>query len=154
MARRKKKIARLALNGISALVILLGFCCFYYTIYFIISFQRDNLISIFISLIASGWMFALGTFFIYLSYKILQGRSFSVIKPMAALLAFFSFTLVCPITKAYTTLSLILGKAMIAEEIVGFTYFLLALAVAVLVYKISVKLLERLVQAAYGPYNT
>ena len=152
MAQLKKNIARLILQGISILGIFFGFVCFLGGISFMIfSIQRDNLSELCFSLIFLAWMWVLGIYLLYPSYKMLRGRSFGVIKSIAALLALMSLNLIDPFVEFFTTTLVSGKKARFIEDIVGCSSFLFFVLVFVLVYKISVKLLERLREAAYGP---
>jgi hypothetical protein len=149
MAQTKKKFARLVLLGISILGVLFGLFCFFFAIDFIFTFERENISYLFFSLII-GWMLILGAFLLYPSYKMLRGRSFDVLKSIAALLALSAFSLIEPLIEFINTL--INREMSIGEQtIVDCGSFLLVLLIVVLVYKISIKLLERLQKAAYGP---
>ena len=139
MAQQKKKIARLVLQGISILGILFGFTSLYLAFVFTFSIQRDN---IFGSLIIPVYGFVLAAFLIYPSYLMLRGKSFGVIKTIAVLLAIIPFGLIGKHIETFTTLD---------SEKKTWSIFLVSVFVFVLVYIISVKLLERLKQAGYGP---
>jgi hypothetical protein len=149
MAQPKKKIAKLVLQGISVLGILFGFFCFFFAIDFIFSIQKDNLFDLCISLLLSAWMLVLGAFFMYPSYKMLRGRSFLVIKSMAALLALSAFSLVERLIEFINTL-INRELSILEQTAVDSSSFLLAVVVFVLVYKICTKLLGKLRIAAYG----
>ncbi|MCP4262848.1 MAG: hypothetical protein GY774_35865 [Planctomycetes bacterium] len=80
----------------------------------------------------------------------LRGRSFVVLKSIAALLALSAFGLIEPLIEFINTL--INREMSIGEQtIVDCGSFLLVLLIVVLVYKVSIKLLNRLQKAAYGP---
>jgi len=147
MAQQKKIIARLVLQGISILGILLGFFCFLRAISLIFSIQRDDLNDIFFSPIFSVIMLVLASFLIYPSYLMLRGKSFAVVKGFSALLALISFILATRFVLFFSTTLDIEKKGRLIEFIV----LLAPLLILVLVYRISVKLLERLKQDAYGP---
>ena len=144
MAEQKKNIARLVLKGISVLGILLGISSFLCGFVMILPPWEDD-VGILPRLIFSATAFVLGAFLMYPSYKMLRGRSFLVIKSMAALLGL----IVSGFCYLLTDVSIV-ETSRIAEEIVGFATFLLAMLVFVLVYKICVKLLGKLRIAAYG----
>ena len=148
MAQPKKNIARLVLQGISILGILLGLGCFCSSIAMIFSFDRKNLYGL---LMFSGIGLVLAAFLIYPSYKMLRGRSFEVLKSIAALLALTSFSFIEPFTDFIRTRLVGENASTVKEAMVDFSSFLLFVLVSVLVYKGSVKLLERLKKAAYGP---
>ncbi len=152
MAQQKKNIARLVLQGISIIGILCGFAFFSSAIVMIFWFPRDNLTQLCILLIMSVWMVILGAFMLYPSYKMLRGRSFGVIKSISALLALMSFSLIEPFNEVLTT-SVTGEMSIVTKSIVNFASFLLFVLFSVLVYKVSVKLLERLKEAAYGHKN-
>jgi len=150
MAQPKKNIARLALQGISILGILLGFSFFLGAIAMIFSFQKDNLTELCFSLFILLWMLVLGAFLMYPSYKMLRGRSFEVIKSISAFLALTSFGFIVPFTENITN-SVTREMSIATKTIVDLASFLLLVLFSVLVYKISMKLLERLRVAAYSP---
>ena len=154
MAQRKKIIARLVLQGISILGILLGFTFFYIAIGMIFLIQRDNLTELCLSLFISVCMFVLAAFLIYPSYLMLRGKSFGVIETIAVLLAWTLPAFVFLLVEAFTTTLDSEKKAWPTEPIVVLVCLLVYLLVLVLVYKISVKLFERLKEAAYGPEKT
>jgi uncharacterized membrane protein (UPF0136 family) len=147
MTQPKKIIARLVLQGISVLGILLGFSCFLSSIAMIFSFDRVNLYS---RIIFSGTGIVLGAFLMYPSYLMLRGKSFTVIKSITALLALSAFCLIDPFTEFIST-SINREMPIVTNTIVDCASFLLFVLVSVLVYKISIKLLDRLIEAAYGP---
>ncbi len=153
MAQQKKDIARLVLQGISILGILFGISCFFFAIDFIFSFPREDLTDLCVVLIMLIWMLVLGAFFLYPSYKMLRGRSFEVLKSMAALLALSAFGLIMPFAEDLTQ-SDSQEMSRILEDIIFFASLALSALAFVLVYKVSVKLLNRLQKAAYGPEIT
>jgi hypothetical protein len=150
MAQSKKNIARLALQVISILGIIWGFMFFYFAINMIFSYPIDNLYGWFM-FSAGGLVF--GAYLLYPSYLMLRGRSFGGLKSIAALLAFFSFILVCRLDTAFTdTLdSETMASSAKKKEIVEFVFYIFSMVAFVLVYKISVKFLERLRIEAYSP---
>jgi hypothetical protein len=150
MAQQKKNIARLVLQGISVLGILFGFCCFLSSFAMISFIQTDDLFGLFLSVFAILWMLALGALFMYPSYKMLRGTSFLVIKSMAALLALTFFGSLMPYAEDITTYFND-GMSIEIKSPVELASFILVVFVSVLVYKVSVKLLEKLKEAAYGP---
>ncbi len=154
MAKLKKDTARLVLEGISILGILFGLTFFYIAIAMIFPIQRDNLTDLFFSLIFSVGGFVLAAFLIYPSYLMLRGRSFRVIKSIAALLALTLSSPIIHLSIAFTKTSDSEKKTWPSEPIVVLLSFLVYVLVFVLVYKISVKLLERLKEAACGPEKT
>ena len=150
MAKQKKNIARLVLQGISVLGILSGIGCFLCAIVLIFPFPREDLIDLFFMFVMSLWMLVLGAFLTYPSYQMLRGRSFLVIKSMAALLALDVFGLLMIHAEDFNTFFF----SNMPIEIKAFAElvpFLLSTFVSVLIYKICKKLLDRLVVAAYGP---
>ncbi len=147
---QKKFIARLVLQGISVLGILLGFYLFLDSIYMIFSIQRDNLSDLCSSLIISVGMLVLAAFLIYSSYLMLRGKSFRVIKAFSALLALMSFSLVVQFGDFFINTD-IEKKSLTIESIVVLASILVSAFVFVLIYTISVILLERLKEATYGP---
>jgi hypothetical protein len=151
MAKQKKNIARLVLQGISVLGILFGCIFFFCGFVMIISIQRGNFANIFGSLIFSGALLALGAFLVYPSYLMLRGRSFNVLKSIAALVALIFSGLVYTLDEVYTN-TLDRGKmSRFIEDIAGFASLIVFVLVFALVYKISIKLLERLKEAAHSP---
>lgn len=153
MAQLKKNIARLVLQGISILGILFGFISFLSGIAIIFSIQRDNLANICGSLIFSGALLVLGAYLIYPSYLMLRGRAFGVIKSIAAFLALIFSGFVNSLVEVYTNTLDSGTMSRFIEDIAGFASMLVFVLVFVLVYSISVKLLERLREAAYGHKN-
>ena len=146
MAQQKKNIARLILQVISILGILFGIGLFSTSIAMIFSFDRENLFG---WLMFSGVGLVLAAFLIYPSYKMLRGKSFEVIKSIAALLALTSFNLI-PFAENLTKSDS--GEmSRITEDIIIFGSLALSWLAFILVYKVSVKLLERLRIAAYAP---
>jgi hypothetical protein len=149
---QKKNIAKLVLQAISILGILLGVSCFLCGFAMLSSIQTDDLILLCITVLGILWMLALGAFLVYPSYKMLRGKSFLVIKSMAALLAltFFGSLMeyVEDSTKYFDDMPIeIRAFADLAP-------FLLVAIISVLIYKICKKLIDRLVEAAYGISNT
>ena len=153
MAQQKMNIARLVLQAISILGILCGFAFFSSAIVMIFWFPRDNLTQLCILLIMSVWMVILGAFMLYPSYKMLRGRSFGVIKSISALLALISFSSVMQFADVFITTLESEKETRFIGIIVNFASFLFSALVFAIVYKVSVKLLERLRIAAYGPKN-
>lgn len=150
MAQLKKNIARLALQGISLLGIIWGLMFFYFAIILFFPYQKVNIYG---WIMFSGGGFVFGSYLIYPSYLMLRGRSFGGLKSIAALLAFFSFILICRLDKAFTTTFDRGTMASSIKEIVDFAFYLFSMLTFVLVYKISVKFLKRLNIAAYGSEN-
>jgi hypothetical protein len=151
MAQQKKIIARLILQGISVLGILFGCIFFFCGFIMIISIQKGNFANIFGSLIFSGALLALGAFLVYPSYLMSRGRSFRVIKTIAALVALIFSGLIHTLAEAYTN-TLDRGRmTRFIDDIAGFASLIVFVLVFMLVYKISIKFLERLKEAAYGP---
>lgn len=150
MAKQKKNIARLVLQGISILGILLGLTFFLFAIAMIFSLQKENLTELCFSLFIFVGMLVLGAVLIYPSYKMLRSRSFEAIKSISAFLALTFFSLPMPYAKDLTTY---LNSEMPTEikAFADLAFFLLVAFVSLLVYKISMKLLESLMKAAYGP---
>ena len=149
---QKKNVARLVLQAISILGILFGLCCFLSVFAMISVIQTDDLILLCITVFGILWMLALGAFFVYPSYKMLRGKSFLVIKSMAALLALTFFSLLMEYVEDLTTY---LNSEISIEikTLVELAPFLLVAIVSVLIYKICKKLIDRLVEAAYGISN-
>jgi hypothetical protein len=116
------------------------------------SIQTDDLILLCITVLGILWMLALGAFLVYPSYKMLRGKSFLVIKSMAALLALTFFGSLMEYAEDLT----IYFDDMPIEikALVDLAPFLLVAIVSVLIYKICKKLIDRLVEAAYGISNT
>ena len=150
MVQPKKIVARLALQVISVLGIIWGFMFFYFAINMIFSYPIDNLYG---WLMFSGGGLVFGAYLLYPSYLMLRGKSFGGLKSIAALLAFFSFILVCRLDTAFTSTlnSGTMASSAKKREIVEFAFYIFSMIAFVLVYKISVKFLERLRIAAYGP---
>lgn len=152
MAQQKKNIARLVLQGISILGIIFGFCCFFSAIFIIFSILRGKLDIDFVWLIQLAVLLVLGAFLLYPSYLMLRGRSFEIIKSISVLLALPCFGLFWPFVEILTTSGS--GKmSRFIENIVVLASGLFFVVVVVLVYSICVKLLRRLVKAAYGTNN-
>lgn len=149
---RKKNIAKLILQGISILGILSGLGCFCSVIAIILSIQRDTL-TIISSLIVSIVGFVLGAYLIYNSYLMLRGRAFGLLKSIPALLALMTFGLIMPFAEDLIGSDSRETSTVIAVMI-DFGYLALSVLVFILVYKICIKLLERLRMAAYGPINS
>ncbi|MBN1805301.1 MAG: hypothetical protein JW837_08630 [Sedimentisphaerales bacterium] len=152
MAQQKKNIARLVLQAISIFGILLGISCFLCGFAMILPPWKGNM-GIFPRLIVSAIAFVLGAFLMYPSYLMLRGKSFTAIKSMPALPALTFFGLLMPYAENLTEY---FNSEMPIEikVFVDLIPFLLIVLVSVLIYKISVKLIDKLVKAAYGINNT
>ncbi|MCP4609049.1 MAG: hypothetical protein GY845_10100 [Planctomycetes bacterium] len=146
MAQQKKNIARLVIQAISILGILLGFGFFSSSIAMIFSFDRENLYG---WLMFSGVGLVLAAFLIYPSYKMLRGRSSEVLKSIAALLALTSFSLI-PFAEDLTT-SDSGDMSRFTKDIIIFGSLALSWLAFILIYKVTVKLLNKLLEKAYGP---
>ena len=150
MAQPKKNIARLALQAISILGIIWGFMFFYFAIIMFFPYLKVDPYG---WLIFSGGGLVFGAYLIYPSYLMLRERSFRGLKSIAALLAFFSFSLVCRLDTAFTSTfdNGTMASSDKKKEVVEFAFYIFSMIAFVLVYKSSVKLLERLRVAAYSP---
>ena len=91
MAQLKKKTARLILQGISILGILLGFSLVLSAIGTVLGLERDSLTILCGSLVLSAAVLALGVYVIYTSYLMFRWRAFAAITWISVLLALFLF---------------------------------------------------------------
>ena len=140
MAERKKTVARLILQGICVLDILIGFCFLCLAITMLFPIPRDNLFLLCTLLLGLGIMLAIGVILIRDSYLMLRGKAFGAVKDFSVLVALIFFSLIQPVDESIKDKSISEEKAMI---IYVFAFWL--------VYLIGVKLLKRLVKVAYGP---
>jgi hypothetical protein len=150
MAKLKKDTAKLVLQGISVIGILIGFYLFVDNVYTIFSVQRDNAGVLSSLRLFEVGMLVLAAFLIYSSYLMLRGKSFKVIKSFSVLPAMMSFSLVARFGDLFTNTD-IEEKSSTIESIVTLASVLVSAFVFVIIYTISVILLERLKEAAYGP---
>lgn len=147
MTKLKKKIARLTIQGISVLGILVGFFCFLSAISLIFSIQRNDFNDILSSPVFSAIMWVLASLLIYPSYLMLRGKSFAALKGFSALLSLICFVLAVRFVRFISTTLEIEKKSLAIEVIVSLTPLLFWVLVSGIIFK----LLQRLKQAAYGP---
>jgi len=147
MAQLKKNIARLVLQGISILGLLLGISLFCFAIVFIFSIQRDNLVILCLWLIISGGALVLGIYMMYTSYLMFRWRAFGAMEWISVLLAISSFGWVHQLVEFLATTS---GSGRMPRFVEDIAY-VADLPLPVLVYLICIKLLKKLLEVADSP---
>jgi hypothetical protein len=152
MVRITRNTARLILQGISILGILFGFICILGGVMGLLSIQREDLTYLCLMLSLSVILFVVGLWLARDSYLMLRGRAFEAIKAISGLLAFVVFgwieSLLVGVEDAFPDV-----KGFVALEIVFIATWLPSVASAVLVYFVCTKLMNRLVEVAYGPQD-
>ncbi len=148
MARLKRKIAKLALQGISILGMLFGFSLVCFGIGIVFPVPRDDLALLCASLGFLGILLVLGLPFIYTSYLMLRARAFGAIELIAAGLGILVFGSVVNPVYHFAAKSV---NGIQARTLVGLASCFAALLLSVLVYLICNRLLKRLVKVAYHP---
>lgn len=148
MAQLKKKIAKLALQGISILGMLFGFSLVYFSIAIVFYVPRGDLAHLCASLGLLAILLVLGLPFIYTSYLMFRGKAFGAIELIATVLAIFVFGSVVDPVYLFAAKSV---SGIHARTVVGLASCLATLSLSVLVYLICTRLLKRLVKVAYHP---
>ena len=148
MAKLKKNIARLVLQGISILGIFFGFSWVGCAIISAFPIEGDSRAIDYVGLIFSGVLLVLGTHLIYTSYLMFRGKAFGAIHLISVFLALIPFSLVVSLIKVYEATS-------DSEKIVKFEdiLYIASLPFLVFVYLICVMLFRRLLKAANVPKN-
>jgi hypothetical protein len=152
MTQRKKTVARLILQGMCVLGILLGLSCVCFAVFLTIDIfspihQRDSLFFLCMEFLILLFMLALGIVLIRDSYLMLRGKAFGATKDFSVIVTLAYFVLAEPFLFIYENAPK--GKRM--TRFIG-DIIIIAFFVSIWgVYKICVKLLKSLAEMAYGP---
>ena len=149
MARPKKNIARLVLQGISVLGILFGLAWFVGGVATLVWMPREDVASLCFGLVLSALFSVLGAWFARDCYLMLRGKLLPPVKSISVLLALAFWG-------GMDSLLGVLGTPFAGEErfvggFIGFAAGLPAFLSAVIFYSLCTRLLNGLRHAAYGP---
>jgi 4-amino-4-deoxy-L-arabinose transferase-like glycosyltransferase len=151
MVRATNNAARLVLQGISVLGILFGFICILGGTIGFFSIQREDFTSLWLVLSISVILLVVGAWLARDCYLMLRGRAFERTKAISGLLAFVLFgwveSLFVGVDDAFVDVKGFVG------DIVFLATWLPSVVCAVLVYSISTRLLNKLVETAHGPQD-
>lgn len=149
MAKQKKNIARLILQGISILGILCGGMLVFVALATASKVQRENLAVLCGSLVLSAVILVSGVHLIYMSYLMLRLRAFTLVTRevptlLAALLVASIYAAAEPVMSFADTL----GSETLSRD-VKLSYALVSLLLFCLGTPVFTKLSKRLVEAAH-----
>lgn len=141
-----RNLARLILQGIALLGILLGLFVFCIFLAMFFESMRPDFVLLCGGIVISILVLAIGVYLIYISYLMLRGLSYAAIKPLGTLLAFAFYFWFSPLTWSYARM---LGEK--GMKFIGATVGIVSLPLAIAVYYVFTRILARLSKVGSEP---